>query len=422
MNRLLLLVICATASITPCPRASVWTAGYCGRVVLETIVDPNNPSERAWAMFTPFRTLAQAPGVKIVGSILADTAKPWEVLAQEIGHFDRTMVGLGFTKPEAGRVAVIDRDIFHYWDYSAILPGRIWNIGSGRMEETIILKTSNVSGEALRNTTGLFHERAHSFLGRNYNPNSLVFKNQAVEEALADFLDAYIKKERTTTVRRGLIYDNGVPIRDIAEKISYSSDTDDDYLTSLFMSNALWILGEEIGEKKMSALIKPFIDGLNIYQWSFEEINEEEPFLSDIVGYFLAVLKKSARDIGESEAADRIIAKVTTRLDLNADRIDKIEISLADAKTLIENSIAKETQANLGSMDRNTAIDKALEKVGDEFDLSLDDIGIILKGDSQDIFGYDEAFDHYSSVRGHIEGTTAAVFYPTVLYLYSLLF
>lgn len=371
-------------------------------------------------MFAPHRTLARAsPGARITGSPLADAKKPWNDLAQEIGRFERTMTGLGFSKPEAIRVAVIDRNILDYWDSSAKLNGDIWNLWSNTTEEVIVLKTFNASHETLKVDTGIFHEMMHAYLKRNYGPDTFIVKNAATEEALADFADVLVRREAGTE-RRGIVYDNGRAIRNIESRESYSDDSADEYLTSLFLSNALWNLKRQIGEEKISSLLKPFVDNLNIYRWSFERHYEDEPYLADEVGYFLAVLKKSARDADESKAVDRVIEQTAAGPDFNADRVEAIGGSLTDAQTLIEDIIVNEAQAKLGSMGRDAAIDEALKKVRDTFNLTNGEIDMILKGRHREVFGYDETFDHAITVRGHIEGTAAAALYAAVALLLIL--
>ncbi len=311
-------------------------------------------------MYVPKKRLAASKGVEIVGFLQdARAFRPFaQVLAEKIHNFDQYMQDLGFIRPKFSRIVFFDK--WPWWRVrqasgggAYVINDLVFNLWKAKMHTVIVIEPglgrSNSLPKFVRDGGTIFHERVHTFMFRTYGRKGAYTNyDLTIQEALADFLTAH--HLGNPLLGKDTLID-GLPVRDISEKIDYEIRTSDSvpgvraniwtlgkfgqHHDSLFLSNILWKMRQQIGVVATSQMIKPFVDNLNLYYTSFyesffiyQEVHAYGLRFMRSVEYFLAVLKRTVRDEGlgrgVADIIDRMILKMAMQLPLDPNRIDAI--------------------------------------------------------------------------------------------------
>ena len=310
--------------------------------------------------FTPFKQIASLSHLEAVASrSIAPALKELaEKIIKTMHTFDQKAQQWDFVVPDSNRVLFWKRKredpgIFsglHYYKTP------VFNLWRGKTQSVTIFGI--VSGElenVLRianDQSVLFHERAHAFMLRTYNLKAFINNNIAFQEALADFFAAHALNDP-----RILPIGEDTSSRNISTKSHYVESLEqtleainltdvseyDPHFNSLLISNVLWKVRETIGTDRMSKMLRPLTDGLNRYRNSFEAkfmdfevlkgienpekyidyVDYRDKFANDFQ-YFLAVLKRTAKDTGNFIKVDQVITRIVDDLNLYEGRIDYI--------------------------------------------------------------------------------------------------
>ena len=310
--------------------------------------------------FTPFKKVTSLSHLEAVASrTIAPALKELaEKIVKAMHTFDQKAHQWGFTIPESNRVLFWEKKQknpdFFLGLYYYKTP--VFNLWRGKTQNITIFEI--VSGE-LQNVAKiangqsvLFHERAHAFLLRTYSARAFVNNNVFFQEALADFFAAHALDDP-----RILPLGEDTSLRDIRDKSYYVESLGQtlEAITlagvskytpnsnSLLISNVLWQVREAIGPDKMSKMLRPLTDNLNRYRESFEArfmdfevlkgvensenytdyVDYRDKFVNDFQ-YFLAVLKRTAKDTGNFIKVDQVITRAVDDFNLYSDGIDYI--------------------------------------------------------------------------------------------------
>ncbi|MGE3260496.1 MAG: hypothetical protein AB7K68_01845 [Bacteriovoracia bacterium] len=266
----------------------------------------------AGLMTYPYRSLAKAGTIRVMGKIGSGKAAAEEALANLVAY-DHAMGQLGFRTPASTRLVMAENS-YHSSIGPFSVSAPILNIRDFRLpENTIAMNPFLTNRLAATSKSVLLHERTHGILHATYDKKAFINKDNTIQEALADFMAAMNLDD--PAMGMGALHPD-LPIRDIATGVSgggkwvvspenFGGRYHDN---SMLFSRTLWRLKEAIGKEKMQALIKPIIDDLNLHHASAVKrlgLNEVGTDTWNY-GYFLSSLRKTLIDKGERKGADFI--------------------------------------------------------------------------------------------------------------------
>ena len=291
--------------------------------------------------FLPYRRLAEGEAIEVVGSPRS-TVRVAKGMAQALEQFDDFAVSsLNLVHPKMTKVVAMDRPLWsgltrrgpHLWPYP------VFNFWRGRESQNIIvMQGPGRDGDVVRDRSTLFFFRSLGLLRQTYNRRAYVNTDETVQTALADYMTAHFLGDPY------ILLQGGLPIRNIDQRFLYidgkrrrlntllDAEGHGPDTNSLFMSYALSRVREHIGPKQMPLFLKTSMDGLNQYRESFLEFrgpiaDAHQAFVYD-VEYFLAVLLKSAQEIGLREKVAQAIGEAVDEWGLDAHKIDHLFSSL----------------------------------------------------------------------------------------------
>jgi hypothetical protein len=233
----------------------------------------------AQLVFHPYKKLASVDDKVSVEGGLFSSKDLGERIAHQLYGFDASMLAIGFKRPDSTRVLVMDKPIFPDLaggPFAVSYP--VLNLWRGKTSPVIAMKPIFFKSGPVKDAAVLYHERAHSLLFTTYSEDAYVNHDEALQEALADFLTAHHRDNPRLGEYLG---EDGLDLRNIETRTSsdIATEVKDSLLTlsdivfhenSLFFSNLFWRLRSHLGKKAMNGLIKPLIDGLNTYRDSFD--------------------------------------------------------------------------------------------------------------------------------------------------------
>ncbi len=309
----------------------------------------------------PFQKLVSLHDFEVVAS--PSVAPVLKKLAARIilnmQTFDQKVQQWGFVVPESNRVLFWDRtgrersDVFG-GVYYPMYP--VFNFWRGKMQNLTVFETvKDELDETIKyanDRSVLFHERTHASIFRTYNSKAFINTHIVFQEAMADFFSAHalddpgIMPLSSNTFLRDIstksyyveALEKTFKITDLADVSEFTL-----YSNSMLISNVLWRVREIIGSDRMSKMLRPLIDNLNGYRASFEAqfmdfevlkgiensekyidyVDYRDKFANDFQ-YFLAVLKRTAKDTENFIKVDQVVTGVADDLKLNSNRIDYI--------------------------------------------------------------------------------------------------
>ncbi len=304
--------------------------------------------------------LASFRGVEVIGTA-AITKNLGKKFSRYINDFDNTMEELGFIKPKLTQIIISDKPVFP-GNYGPMASSHKAASFDSKAPTSHIFMTPYLQKKAIqkkammKDKSVLLHERTHAFLHHTYKKNSFVNRNESVQEALADFFSLHKTGDPKALMD---FITKGKPMADIEKRTYFDHSnkeiklnslddfTDIGHYDSLFLSNALWEVRKQLGPKKTSTLLKPFIDNLNQYRDSFDFIDHVLPihplakslsfnskkatFINEYQ-YFLAILKKTAHGTANAKIVDNVINKLIDYFDIPPNNISLIskEIKKSD--------------------------------------------------------------------------------------------
>ena len=254
-------------------------------------------------------------------------------MIQNLIAFDHMMEDLGFKRPTLTKVLLIDKTRLPNLLGPAALSANIFNLWHrSKANNLILMQPIFYNRHVLKQPSVLMHERVHSILRKTYHPDSYVFLNKPIQEALADFLAAHYKGEPVIWIlpEWGLI-------RLISRKPNLPLSihkTSTAHEKGEPLSYVLWKLRKHMGEEEIEPVIKPFIDNLNRYYdsfrphpWKMEKRRRAE------YDYFVAVLKKTLQE--EGHQMNDFFYEIVSMLGLDISTVDDIAESLVKVNRIL---------------------------------------------------------------------------------------
>jgi hypothetical protein len=287
-------------------------------------------------IFHPYKNLAKRESIEIVGGVLS-SPKLGEEIASGLESFDKQFVQLGFRRPLATRIILNDAPILPSITGPFAVRYPVFNIWNMNAKKVIVLNPLLWNKKVIRDTSVLAHERMHAFLAQTYDESAFINKSQAFQEALADFGAAHFTGD--PIIGRELLKNNTLSIRDIstreAGEKSINKLTDLTIIyhdNSLFVSNFLWRMRQEMGSEETSVVLKPIVDDLNAFRASYLALEKKEKvvtstptqqYINDLE-YFMAVMKIRNQSNAFKDHVWSLVDESSSELSLNKSRIEKM--------------------------------------------------------------------------------------------------
>lgn len=285
-------------------------------------------------MFIPHRKLAKTDKIAVTAP-LTDSRKLAARIAERFQDVDNIAEKMGLQVPESASIVINRRSLVTRLLGPFALNMPALNIWEREWKKVIVLNPLHLKKFDITINKGvLSHERSHLILFSTFEPGAFVNLNLAASEALADVMAAVANG----SPRIGPL-PKGKCIRDISMPESEDNlrgpvkslldITGEDYhKDSILMSNLLWRVYIRIGEERFTSLFRAFITDLNGFHLSYERTrvlgeNKKTKFIHDFE-YFTATLSRSAKDQDFEAVVKREIDAVTSDLNMNKGRIERL--------------------------------------------------------------------------------------------------
>ena len=253
-------------------------------------------------------------------------------LLVHLEQFDTWMTGLGLeTPPETKFFIQGSRRL------PSFLDGYVRPDASSKKGGYIMVVANAIpsTDSGTRNLEILFHERTHTFLFHHSGGGSRLHTSgdNFMREGLANFFPYLYFHQYGESISEPFHYtaEDITPPPSIPKNVIYI----DGYTKSIFLSQLLWKITMEIGDKEMEKFLRPLLDNLNLFHKHLEKKT-----MNGHLEYILAVLKMTARGTPHEQKIPTVLEWATSYFKLDKEGVDRIFNSLQSnfCKTTAENS------------------------------------------------------------------------------------
>ena len=288
----------------------------------------------------PHRTLARIGSVEVAGGLMSSRRLGREI-ANVTSQIDDHFKKFKLKKPDKTKIVINDNPFFNQQGGPESVISPVFNMWDRESKNVILLSGFGKNTDIIRNPSVIAHERAHSHLFATFDTESFINKDDAIQEAFADFFAAHVFDDP----RLGFnVVVPDKPLRDISLRTYLEQDVtrfmeDFDSLTlygyhddSLFYSNLLWRVREKVGKENIEPFVGRLMEDLNqnhtakyadelalAYRGGNNRAIEDaiEKQFVDNFHFFYARLRKLLQETGHEQVTESLMLQIKNELKLD---------------------------------------------------------------------------------------------------------